>query len=131
MRIIPKFKTNVRLILIIVIALQFGGCNSLRTIGKGISESAKQMGKASLCLSVGEYPCIIGSGVVGYAEGREIILDKEEHSLTDQTGSGFAKSIFIILAIFFIFHFCRAKAIITYCRRFLNALKEIYILFKK
>ena len=52
------------------------GCDTLRTIGQGINKATDRAGCGVLCAMVGTYPCIIGAGISGYAEGKEQTRDK-------------------------------------------------------
>ena len=63
-------------LLIIIIAFTLTGCDTLRTIGQGINNATDRAGRGALCAMVGTYPCIIGAGISGYAEGKEKTRDK-------------------------------------------------------
>ncbi len=65
-----------KIIAIMVMAIMLQGCNTLRTIGGGISGSVETAGKGALCIVVGKLPCIIGGAVVGYADGKEARRDE-------------------------------------------------------
>lgn len=56
--------------------LTLTGCDTLRTIGQGINTATDRAGRGALCVMVGNYPCIIGAGISGYAEGKEQTRDK-------------------------------------------------------
>lgn len=59
-----------------ILVITLTGCDTLRIVGQGINKATDRAGRGALCAMVGTYPCIVGAGVSGYAEGKEQTRDK-------------------------------------------------------
>ena len=104
---------------IALIVLITAGCTDLRIIEQGINESTNRIGRASLCGMVGTYPCIIGAGISGYAEGKEKTRDKitlENLTKGDNTNDSrmqlVSDVIFYSLIVFIIYFVYRTSYLI-------------------